>query len=250
MTDHETVTVVTGAGRGIGAATALHLARTGHDLAPSYLSDEDSAAEVLEAVRAEGARAVAVHGDVTDDGDVEALFAAAADLGPVTGLVANAGLTAHLGDLADTPSETVRRVIDVNLLGVILCARRAAQVMSTSRGGPGGAIVNISSAAATLGSPHDYVHYAAAKAGVDALTVGLAKELADQGVRVNAVAPGMIRTGIHAAAGDPDRLERVVTRIPMSRVGEPTEIAPAVAWLLSDEASYVTGTVLRAAGGM
>ena len=250
MTDRRTVTVVTGAGRGIGAAIALHLARTGHDLALSYLSDHDSAAAVLTAVRAEGARAVAVGGDVTDGSDVEGLFAAAADLGPVTGLVANAGLAAHLGDLADTPVEVVRRVLDVNLLGVILCARRAAQVMSTSRGGSGGAIVTISSAAATLGAPHDYVHYAAAKAGVDALTVGLAKELADQGVRVNAVAPGMIRTGIHADAGDPDRLERVVTRIPMGRVGEASEIAPAVAWLLSDQASYVTGTTLRAAGGM
>ncbi|MEJ5946374.1 SDR family oxidoreductase [Pseudokineococcus basanitobsidens] len=251
MTTRRAVTVVTGAGRGIGAATALHLARAGHDLALGYLSDDDSAAEVLAAVRAEGAAAVALRGDVTDEHDVATLFAAAAaELGPVTGLVAGAGLTAHLGDLADTPVETVRRVLDVNLLGVVLCARRAAQVMSTARGGPGGAIVTVSSAAATLGAPHDYVHYAAAKAGVDALTVGLAKELADQGVRVNAVAPGMVRTGIHAAAGDPDRLERVVGRIPLGRVGEPTEIAPAVAWLLGDEASYVTGTVLRAAGGM
>ena len=250
MSAGRSVTVVTGAGRGIGAATALHLARTGHDLALGYLSDHDSAGAVLAAVRARGARAVAVRGDVTDDGDVEALFAAAADLGPVTGLVANAGLTAHLGDLADTPVATVRRVIDVNLLGVVLCARRAAQVMSTSRGGPGGAIVTISSAAATLGSPHEYVHYAAAKAGVDALTVGLAKELADQGVRVNAVAPGMVRTGIHAGAGDPDRLQRVTSRIPVGRVGEPSEIAPAIAWLLSDQASYVTGTTVRVAGGL
>lgn len=250
MATHKAVTVLTGGGRGIGAATALHLARAGHDLAINYLSDQDSADKVLTAVRAEGVRAVAIRGDVSDDQDVDALFAAAAELGPVTGLVANAGLTAHLGDLADTPVDVVRRVVDVNLIGVLLCARRAAQVMSTSRGGPGGAIVSVSSAAATLGSPHDYVHYAAAKAGVDALTVGLAKELADQGVRVNAVAPGMIRTGIHAAAGDPDRLDRVVHRIPMNRVGEPSEIAPAIAWLLSDEASYVTGAVMRVAGGM
>jgi len=244
------VTVVTGAGRGIGAATAVHLARAGHDLALGYLRDDDAAAEVLAAVRAEGVQAVAVRGDVADAGDVDSLFAAAADLGPVTGLVANAGLTAHLGDLADTPVDVVRRVLDVNLLGVVLCARRAAQVMSTARGGAGGSVVAVSSAAATLGSPHEYVHYAAAKAGVDALVVGLAKELADQGVRVNAVAPGMVRTGIHDAAGDPGRLERVVGRIPAGRVGEPPEVAAAVAWLLGDEASYVTGAVLRVAGGL
>jgi NAD(P)-dependent dehydrogenase (short-subunit alcohol dehydrogenase family) len=141
-------------------------------------------------------------------------------------------------------------VLEVNLLGTLLCSRHAAQVMSTSRGGPGGAIVNISSAAATLGSPHEYVHYAAAKAGVDALTVGLAKELAAEHVRVNAVAPGLVRTEIHAAAGDPDRLERVVPRIPMGRVGEPTDIAPAIAWLLGPESGYVTGATLRVAGGL
>ena len=141
-------------------------------------------------------------------------------------------------------------MIDVNFLGVVLCARRAAQVMSTKRGGAGGAIVTVSSAAATLGAAHEYVHYAGAKAAVDALTVGLAKELAEDGVRVNGVAPGLIRTGIHAAAGDPGRLDRVVSRVPMRRAGEPEEIAPAIAWLLSPESGYVTGTVLRVAGGL
>ena len=244
------VTVVTGGGRGIGAATAVHLAREGHDLALGYLGDDASAQDVLAAVRAAGARAVAVRGDVTDEGDVAALFDAAAELGPVTGLVAGAGVTAHLGDLADTPVAVVRRVVDVNLVGVLLCARRAAQVMSTSRGGPGGSVVVVSSAAATLGSPHEYVHYAAAKAGVDALAVGLAKELATEGVRVNAVAPGLVRTDIHAGAGDPGRIERVASRVPTGRAGEPDEIAPAIAWLLGDQASYVTGAVLRVAGGL
>ncbi len=244
------VTVVTGGGRGIGAATALHLARLGHAVAVGYVRDRAAAEGVVDGVRDAGGLAVAVAGDVADAEGVDALFAAAAELGPVTGLVNNAGVTAHVGDLADTPVETVRRVLDVNLLGAVLCARRAAQVMSTSRGGPGGAIVNVSSAAATLGSPHEYVHYAAAKAGVEALTVGLSKELAGQGVRVNAVAPGTVRTGIHAAAGDADRLERVLPRIPIGRVGEPDEIASAIAWLLGPDAAYVTGASIRVAGGL
>ncbi|MEJ7757859.1 MAG: SDR family oxidoreductase [Nocardioidaceae bacterium] len=155
----------------------------------------------------------------------------------MTGLVNNAGVTAHIADLADTPVAVVRQVVEVNLVGAIICARRAAQVLSTRRGGAGGAVVNVSSAAATLGSPHEYVHYAAAKAGVDALTVGLAKELAGDGIRVNAVAPGLVRTGIHAAAGAADRVDRVAARIPLRRAGEPHEIAPAIAWLLSEEAS-------------
>ena len=154
------------------------------------------------------------------------------------------------GDLADTPVATIEQVIGGNLLGAVLCARRAAQVMSTSRGGAGGVIVNVSSAAATLGAAREYVRYAAARAGVDAPTVGLAREPAEQGVRVNGVAPGLIETGIHAAAGDPDRLTRVVGRVPMGRAGQPDEIAPAIAWLLGPESSYVTGATLRVAGGL
>ena len=244
------LTIVTGGGRGIGAATAVHLAGLGHDIVLGYLDDRAAAEHVVAAVVAAGARALAVPGDVADEVDVTRLFDAAAEFGLVTGLVNNAGLTAHIGDLADTPVAVVRRVVEVNLIGSLLCARRAAQMMSISRGGVGGAIVNVSSAAASLGSAHEYVHYAAAKAGVEALTVGLAKELADQGVRVNAVAPGMVRTGIHAAAGDPDRLQSVLPRIPMGRVGEPGEVALAIAWLLGPEAAYVTGASLRVAGGL
>ena len=244
------LTLVTGGSRGIGAATAVHLAGLGHDVLVGYRSGRGEAQEVVAAAVARGARAIAVQGDVTDADDVDALFAAAGELGPVTGLVANAGLTAHLGDLADTPVDVVREVLDVNLFGVVLCARRAAQVMSRRRGGVGGAIVAVSSSAATLGSPHEYVHYAAAKAGVDALVVGLAKELAADGVRVNAVAPGLVRTGIHAGAGDAGRLERATGRVPMGRPGEPGEIAPAIAWLLGPEAGYCTGAVLRVAGGL
>lgn len=243
------LTIITGGGRGIGAVTAQHLAERGHDLVLGYLDDHHAAAEVVAAARATGARALGVPGDVTDDEDVAQLFAAAAELGSVTGLVNNAGLTAHLGDLADTPVAVVRRVVEVNLIGALLCARRAAQVMSSTRGGRGGAIVNVSSAAA-LGSAHEYVHCAAAKAGVEALTVGLAKELADSDVRVNAVAPGLIRTGIHAAAGDPDRVDRLLARIPIGRAGEPQEIAPAIAWLLGPDSGYVTGASIRVAGGL
>jgi len=242
------LTVVTGGSRGIGAATVLALAREGHDVVFSFRSDAESADRVRTTAIETGTRCVAVQADVTEQPDVERLFGTAAEIGMVTGLVNNAGLTAHVGDLANTPVEVIRNVIDVNLVGVVLCARQAIRAMSTRRGGRGGAIVNISSAAATLGSPHEYVHYAAAKAGVDALTVGLAKEVADDGIRVNAVAPGIVNTAIHAAAGDPRRAERVVSRIPMGRLAEPEEIAPAIVWLLSSEAAYASGAVLRIAG--
>ena len=244
------LTIVTGGGRGIGAATAVRLARAGHDVVVNYRRRSDEAERVAVTAREAGVQAVAVAADVVEPSDVDRLFAAAAELGAVTGLVNSAGLTRHIGDLADTPVEIIREVIDVNLLGSILCARRAAQVMSTRRGGQGGAIVNISSAAATTGSPHEYVQYAAAKAGVDILTLGLSKDLAGDGIRVNAVAPGIVRTEIHADAGAPDRPDKAAGRIPLGRPGEPEEIAPAVAFLLGPESSYTTGTVLRVAGGL
>ncbi|MDX6253864.1 MAG: hypothetical protein QOJ11_198 [Frankiales bacterium] len=245
------VTIVTGASKGIGAAAAVHLGRAGHDVVVGYGEDAAGAANVVRAVASSGGAAMSVRVDVTSDEEVAALFATAAEqIGPVTGLVNNAGLTGFVGDLADTPVDVIKRVIDVNFLGVVLCARRAALVMSREGGGTGGAIANVSSSAATVGSPHEYVHYAGAKAAVEALTVGLAKELARDGIRVNAVAPGLIRTGIHAGAGDPDRLDRVVGRVPMGRVGEPDEVAPAIAWLLGPESAYVTGAVLRVAGGL
>lgn len=226
------------------------LAAGGYDVALGYQQDALAAEQVVARVTAAGAGAVAVRADVSSEDDVERLFAAAAELGPVTGLVANAGLTGHIGDLADTPVDIIRRVIDVNLTGAVLCARTAARVMSTARGGAGGAIVTISSAAATLGSAHEYVHYAAAKAGVEALTVGLAKELAAEGIRVNAVAPGIVDTDIHAAAGRPDRAHAAADRIPLGRAAQPDEITPAILWLLSPQAAYTTGAVIRVAGGL
>jgi NAD(P)-dependent dehydrogenase (short-subunit alcohol dehydrogenase family) len=238
------LTVITGGGRGIGAATALRLAEDGHDLVIAYVHDVGAAETTAERVRSLGVSCRSVQCDVTDEHQVDRLFERAAEVGQVTGLVNNAGSTLHLGDLADTPVEVIRRVIDVNLTGAVLVARRAVQAMTD-----GGAIVNVSSGAATLGSPHEYVHYAAAKAGVDALTHGLAQEVAPRGIRVNAVAPGIVRTDIHAAAGDPGRLERVACSVPLGRVGEPEEVAEAIAWLLGDRCPYATGATLRVAGG-
>jgi NAD(P)-dependent dehydrogenase (short-subunit alcohol dehydrogenase family) len=245
------VTVVTGGSRGIGAAVAVRLAADGHDVGICYLSAEDAARQVAEEVRRAGGRCVAMRADTSVEADVDALFDTVAErLGPVTGLVGNAGITGPLGRFAETSPETMRRVVEVNVVGALLCARRACRAMSTRLGGPGGAIVNISSGAATLGSPGEYVHYAASKAAVDAMTVGLAKEMAAEGVRVNSVQPGLILTDIHAAMGDPDRPAKKAAIIPMGRGGEPGEVAGAVSWLLSPDASYTTGAVLRVSGGL
>ncbi|MFH8889397.1 SDR family oxidoreductase [Streptomyces sp. NPDC017949] len=241
------VTVVTGGSRGIGAATCLRLAGEGHDLVLGYARDEAAAEATADRVRAAGARCVTVRGDVSEECAVERLFdIAGAELGAVTGLVNNAGVTGPLGRLVDARTEDLRRVVEVNLIGYLLCCRRAARDMAA---GGGGAIVNVSSAAATLGSPGDYVHYAATKAAVDALTIGLSKELGPDLIRVNGVSPGIVETDMHAAMGDPDRPARAAAGIPLGRAGRPEEIAGAIAWLLSEDASYTTGAVLRVAGG-
>ncbi|MEU3226137.1 SDR family oxidoreductase [Streptomyces sp. NPDC006976] len=238
------VTVVTGGSRGIGAAVCVRLADEGHDIALAYHSDSAAAESVADAVRASGRRCVTVRTDTADEADVDRLFdTAAAELGPVTGLVNNAGVSGPVGPLADADAAGMRRALEVNVLGYLLCARRAVRDMTRTGGG---AIVNVSSAAATLGSPGEYVHYAAAKGAVDTMTVGLSKETGPAGIRVNAVAPGVIRTEFHA---DPERPDKLGPGIPLGRPGQPEEIAGAVAWLLSDDASYATGTVLRVAGG-
>ncbi|MFE1914865.1 SDR family NAD(P)-dependent oxidoreductase [Streptomyces anandii] len=241
------VTVVTGGGRGIGAAICRRLAHDGHDVVVGYVNDTAAAEAVADEVLEAGARGVTVRLDTSVEADVERLFATTEErLGPVTGLVNNAGVSGPLGRLADTDTADLRRVVEVNLLGTLLCSRRAAQLMAPRRSG---VIVNVSSAAATLGSPGDFVHYAATKAAVDTLTVGLAKELGPDGIRVNAVAPGMIDTEMHAEMGDPDRARRAAATIPLRRAGTAEEIAAAVAWLMSPEASYTTGAVLRVSGG-
>ncbi|MFI5804320.1 glucose 1-dehydrogenase [Streptomyces sp. NPDC051561] len=242
------ITLVTGGSRGIGAATCLRLAQDGHDVALAYLRDSTAAEETAAAVRAVGARCLTVRADTSEEADVDRLFDAVADgLGPLTGLVNNAGVTGRLSPLAEAATEDLRRVLDVNVLGTLLCCRRAVRDMTAH--GRGGAIVNISSGAATLGSPGEYVHYAASKAAVDTLTLGLSKELGPDRIRVNGVAPGLVDTDMHTTMGDPDRPSRMAPQIPLRRAGEPAEIAAAVAWLLSPEASYTTGTVLRVAGG-
>lgn len=244
MKTQHLVTVVTGGSRGIGAAICRRLAAEGHDIALGYHSDAEAAESVAESVRQSGRRCVTVRADTAEETDVDGLFDRAAELGPVTGLVNNAGTGGPVGPLADADPAGIRRALDVNVLGYLLCARRAVREMA---GSGGGAIVNISSAAATLGSPGQYVHYAAAKAAVDALTVGLSKEVAAQGIRVNCVAPGTIWTDFHQ---DPERPRKVASAIPMGRAGQPEEIAAAVSWLLSADASYATGAILRVAGGM
>jgi NAD(P)-dependent dehydrogenase (short-subunit alcohol dehydrogenase family) len=239
------VLVVTGGSRGIGAAVTRAAHARGYAVCVGYASD-DGAADRL---RSELPGVVAFRSDVADPASVAALFdAAEVAFGPVTALVNNAGVTGRLGRFVDAPVATLRHVLDVNVLGAMFCAQEA--VRRWEERGTAGRIVNVSSRAARLGSPGEYVHYAASKAAVETFTLGLAKELAPRGIRVNGVAPGMIRTDIHAAAGDPGRLERVVGRVPLGRIGEPEEIAAAVVWLLSDEASYVTGAVLDVGGGL
>ncbi|MFD7015293.1 SDR family NAD(P)-dependent oxidoreductase [Streptomyces sp. NPDC059928] len=245
MKEQQKTTVVTGGSRGIGAAICRRLAADGHHLAIGYRSDQAAADAVAAQVRETGARCVTVPVDTADEAAVDRLFrTATAALGPVTGLVNNAGVSGPNGRLDTADPQGMRHALEVNVLGYLLCARRALQDMVKAGGG---AIVNISSAAATLGSPGQYVHYAAAKAAVDAMTVGLSKEVAAEGIRVNCVAPGTIWTEFHE---DPQRPAKVAGNIPLGRAGQPAEIAGAVSWLFSDDASYATGAVLRVAGGM
>jgi NAD(P)-dependent dehydrogenase (short-subunit alcohol dehydrogenase family) len=242
--------IVTGASRGIGAAIARLAAKRGYSVAVNYSTAESEARSVVEEIVSASGRACALRADIAREPDILRLFESAEhELGSITALVNNAGITGGFSRVESVTAKTLEQVLAVNVTGTILCAREAVRRMSTKYGGSGGAIVNISSRAAKIGSANEWVHYAASKGAIDSFTIGLAREVATEGIRVNAVAPGHIETGLHAASGDPGRLKRVTPGIPMQRPGTAGEVAEAVLWLLSPAASYVTGTILEVGGG-
>lgn len=246
----DNVIIITGAGRGIGAATALAAARAGYRICINYLADDASAHRVLEQVRALGAEAITVRADVSVEDEIIQLFQRVdKELGRVTALVNNAGTIGHQSRVEEMSEFRLLKLMKTNVVGPMLCARHALQRMSTRHGGPGGAIVNVSSVAAWLGSPNEYVDYAASKGALDTFTLGLAKEVAGEGVRVNGVRPGYIFTDFHALSGDAERVRKLEPGIPMGRGGQAAEVAEAILWLLSDKASYTTGSFIDLGGG-
>lgn len=246
----DNVIIITGAGRGIGAATALAAARAGYRICINYLADDASAHRVLEQVRALGAEAITVRADVSVEDEIIQLFQRVdKELGLVTALVNNAGTIGHQSRVEEMSEFRLLKLMKTNVVGPMLCARHALQRMSTRHGGPGGAIVNVSSVAARLGSPNEYVDYAASKGALDTFTLGLAKEVAGEGVRVNGVRPGYIFTDFHALSGDAERVRKLEPGIPMGRGGQAAEVAEAILWLLSDKASYTTGSFIDLGGG-
>jgi NAD(P)-dependent dehydrogenase (short-subunit alcohol dehydrogenase family) len=246
----EQVLLVTGASRGIGAATALLAARAGWAVAVNYTANAKAADGVVQQIRDAGGRAIALQADVADEQQVLAMFARIdAEMGRLAGLVNNAGVVDVSSRVEDMSVARLKRMFDVNVIGSMVCAREAVRRMSTRHGGSGGAIVNLSSAAARLGAPGQYVDYAAAKGAIDAFTIGLSKEVAAEGIRVNAVRPGLIETDIHASGGIPDRVAQLAHLVPMQRGGTADEVAQAIVWLLSPAASYTTMSLLDVSGG-
>ena len=242
--------LITGASRGIGAATALLAAQRGFAVAVNYSANSLAADEVVRQIRAGGGTAMAVQADVADEAQVMAMFARIdARLGPLTALVNNAGVVDVVARVDEMSVARLKRMFDINVLGSFVCAREAIRRMSTRHGGAGGSIVNLSSAAARLGGPGQYVDYAASKGAIDTFTLGLAREVAAEGIRVNAVRPGIIETDIHASGGQPDRARQLAPIVPMQRAGSAMEVAQVIVWLLSSEASYTTGALIDVAGG-
>lgn len=242
--------IVTGGSRGIGAAVARLAAARGYTVAVNYSSGEAEAKQVTDEIIGLGGSALAIRADVSKEDEIVRMFETAeTQLGPIKALVNNAAVTGGFARVEEVSAGALQSVFAVNVIGAMLCAREAVRRMSTRRGGTGGTIVNISSRAAHTGSPGEWVHYAASKGAIDSFTIGLAREVATEGIRVNAVAPGLVDTGLHAANGDPGRLQRLMGTIPMGRAGTPDEVAQAVLWLLSAEASYATGAILEIGGG-
>ena len=250
MGDKQTV-IVTGSSRGIGAATALLAARNGLGVCVNYRDSEEAANDVVRGITDAGGRAVAVRANVTQQDEVTSLFdTAQSQLGPIAGLVNNAAIVEKQSDFPGISEGRLKRILDTNVVGCFLCAKEAVSRMRISTGGSGGAIVNVSSCAAKTGSPNEYIDYAMSKGALDSMTVGLAREVGHEGIRVNAVRPGFIRTEMHVAGGEPGRVDRLKSAIPLKRGGEPEEVARAIVWLLSDEASYCNGTFVDVAGGV
>jgi NAD(P)-dependent dehydrogenase (short-subunit alcohol dehydrogenase family) len=244
------VVLVTGGSRGIGRATAILLAQAGYKVVVNYLQNKQAADEVVSIIRAHSGEAIAIKADIADERQVMAMFVEIDNVfGPVTALVNNAGILFQQSTIEELTAERINRVMATNVTGYFLCCREAVKRMALRHGGKGGAIVNVSSAASRLGAPGEYVDYAASKGAVDSLTIGLSLEVAAQGIRVNGVRPGLIYTEIHASGGEPGRVDRVKDLLPMKRGGQPEEVAEAIVWLLSDKASYVTGSFLDLAGG-
>ncbi|SIT57703.1 putative NAD(P)-binding oxidoreductase with NAD(P)-binding Rossmann-fold domain [Mesorhizobium prunaredense] len=250
MSAPKKVLLVTGGGRGIGAATSKLAAKAGYRVAINYASNEAAAAALVEAIEQDGGEALAIKGDVGSEADIQAMFERIdRAFGPLDALVNNAGVVDQRARVDEMSGARLERMMRINVIGSMLCAREAVKRMSTSHGGKGGAIVNVSSIAARIGGPGEYVDYAASKGAIDSFNIGLAREVAGEGIRVNAVSPGIVDTEIHASGGQPDRVERMRHGVPMQRAGTTEEVAAAILWLLSDGASYTTGANLEVGGG-